>query len=131
MTILDKLAHFVFGPHQYVFGPHGGHDLDLPDEPLSPVSQLERRLGTDTEASASARLEAVMADGPTAPDGYSGAVGHLPTDWANIRRDLAHLRSVLQEALVWLDEIDPTPRGLAALADVTNISTRKGRPSHP
>ncbi len=59
----------------------------------------------------------------------AGAVGH-PIDWDNIRSDLAHLRSVLLDALVWLDEIDPTPTGLAVVADITELDAkRKGRPS--
>ena len=63
-------------------------------------------------------------DGPTASTEQAGAVGH-PIDWDNIRRDLAHLRSVLEDALCWLDEIDPTPTGLAAVADITDLDTRR------
>ncbi|MDD7813648.1 hypothetical protein PP713_13850 [Mycobacterium sp. CSUR Q5927] len=120
MNIFDRVAHH--------FGLTPLSDVDLPDEPKDPVSQLERRLGTDTEASSPGLVRRLL-DGPTAPGPHPGAVGHLPTDWANIRRDLAHLRSVLREALVWIDEIDPAPHRLAPLADVTDI--RKGRSPHP
>ena len=111
------------------------HDIDLPDEP-SARPELRALHCADQ----SPRLGRPGVGGPAAPES-SGAAGIHPSQWPTddvsdalrdaFRGDLAHLRSVLREALVWLDEIDPTPHRLAALADVTDISTRKGRPSHP
>lgn len=85
-------------------------DLDTPHEPSA------RKTPVVAHADSSPRTASAVpgVDGPTAPTS-PGAVGH-PIDWDNIRRDLAHLRSVLTEALEWIDEIDPTPGGLAAVA---------------
>lgn len=102
------------------------HDYDLPDEP-STVRPVLRAVDT------SPRPGSPGVDGPTAPVA-SGAVGQ-PTDWDGVRRDLDHLRSVLTEALAWIDELDPTPMGLAeadewAWQTVTRIRPkRKGRQS--
>lgn len=101
-------------------------DLDLPDEPSPSAAPL--RL-----VDASPRPGSPGVDGPTAPVA-SGAVGQ-PTDWDGVRRDLDHLRSVLTEALAWIDELDPTPMELAesdewAWQTVTRIRPkRKGRQS--
>ena len=101
-------------------------DADLPDEP-STRPELRALNCVDS----SPRHGSPGVDGPTASTEQAGAVGH-PIDWDNIRRDLAHLRSVLEDALCWLDEIDPTPAGLADAVEVTDLDRkRKGRQSRP
>lgn len=104
------------------FGLTPLHDVDLPDGPSTSVASSRPRL-----VDSSPRLGSPGEDGPTASAEQAGAVGH--PDWDNIRRDLAHLRSVLLDALCWLDEIDPTPTGLAAVADITDLDTKRGRQS--
>lgn len=109
------------------FGLAPLHDVDLPDEPsdsaiaaalrplrdepTNPVSQPDLRVGTGIEASTRPAANALAGvrsvDGPTAPAPDPGAVGHLPTDWDGIRDDLARLRRALEEAMFWLDSVDP------------------------
>ena len=72
-------------------------DADLPDEP-STRPELRALNCVDS----SPRHGSPGVDGPTASTEQAGAVGH-PIDWDNIRRDLAHLRSVLEDAL-WKHE---------------------------
>lgn len=94
-------------------------DLDAPHEPSVDVQVIKDFSGVPI---------ASLTDGPAAPESPGAAGIHpsqWPTDWDNIRRDLAHLRSVLTEALAWIDEIDPTPAGLAAVADVTDLDSRR------
>ena len=48
-----------------------------------------------------------------------GAAGHpnqWPIDWDIVREGLAHLRAVMADGIAWIDEIDPTPAGLAQAA---------------
>lgn len=110
-----------------VFGLAPFRDYDLPHEPSTVRPPTLRAVDT------SPRPGSPGVDGPTAPVA-SGAVGQ-PTDWDGVRRDLDHLRSVLTEALAWIDELDPTPMGLAeadewAWQTVTRIRPkRKGRQS--
>jgi len=93
-------------------------DLDTPHEP-SARPELRALHCADQ----SPRLGRPGVDGPAAPT-CPGAVGH-PIDWDGFRRDLNSLRSVLTDALCWLDEIDPTPGGLAAVADVTDLDGKR------
>lgn len=98
-------------------------DLDTPHEPsAAPV------FSAGLPADQSPRLGRPGVDGPAAPTSPGAAGIHpsqWPTDWDNIRRDLAHLRSVLTEALEWIDEIAPMAGGLAPVAPVTDIDSRR------
>lgn len=116
MNIVSRtMAHFLRAPMV---------DLDTPHEPSA-----RPELRALNCADQSPRLGRPGVGGPAAPGSPPGAAGihpsQWPTDWDNIRRDLAHLRSVLTEALAWIDEIDPTPAGLAAVADVTDLDSRR------
>ena len=96
-------------------------DLDTPHEP-SARPELRALNCVDS----SPRSGRPGVDGPAAPTSPGAAGIHplqWPTDWDGIRRDLAHLRSVLTEALEWIDEIDPTPSGL--VANVTDLDSRR------
>lgn len=87
------------------------HDYDLPDEP-SAVAHLPAH-PADTSP-----LQVVpeCADGSAAPVEEAGAADH-PLDWDAVREGLANLSAVLTDALAWIDEIDPTPGGLAQAAE--------------
>lgn len=50
-----------------------------------------------------------------------------PTDWDSIRDGLQGVREALIDAVSWIDQIDPTPTGLADAVNVTDI--KKGRQS--
>lgn len=99
---------------------NGLHDLDLPDDSAAwppslkdPVSRPElRALKCDIEASTLMPCTSGV-DGPAAQGGEASAAGHPNMDWAVIREGMAELRSVLVDALAWLDEIDPVAAGLA------------------
>lgn len=93
------------------------HDADLPDEPsAAPRPLLRAVVDTSAQRPTGGTAGIRSVDGPAAP-ASPGAVGihpsQWPMDWDGIRRDLNHLRSALTEALAWIDEIDPTPGGLA------------------
>lgn len=61
------------------------------------------------------------------PDEPSARSEPLPVDRVG---DLAYLRSVLLDALCWIDEIDPTPGELAQTVDISDLDAkRKGRQS--
>lgn len=111
MNVITKaMSYFGFAP------PF--HDIDLPDEP-SARPELRALHCADQ----SPRLGRPGVGGPAAPESPGAAGIHpsqWPTGWDGIRRDLAHLRSVLTEALEWIDEIDPTPSGLVA-----NVADRR------
>ena len=73
------------------------------------------------------------ADGAATPDGESG-VAALLTNHDAIRDGLQDLRAKLMalidnahEGLDVLDELDPTPAGLAAAAEVTDLGSRRAR----
>lgn len=98
-------------------------DLDTPHEP-SAAPVLFPCAGSSADQSPRSGRPGV--DGPAAPTSPGAAGIHpsqWPTDWDNIRRDLAHLRSVLTEALEWIDEIDPTAKGLARTTAVHSSVT--------
>lgn len=95
----------------------GYHDLDLLHETSPgdgqeiPVSSSE--LGA--EASTHSSLSTQGVDGPAVQGGEASAAGHPNSDvvdWGAVREGIAELRTVLVDALAWLDEIDPTAAGL-------------------
>ena len=110
-------------------------DLDLPDEPSARVAALP---WPPILADSSPRHGSPGEDGPTASAAQAGAVGHL-NDWDAMRDDIAFVRDLMVAELAQIDDrkaqlltavdaldsIDPTPGGLAAVADVTDIDSRR------
>lgn len=127
-----------------VFGmrhPLGLHDLDLLHEP----SAIETPAIASADASTPLQPASAGVDGPPVQSGEASTGGH-PNDNEVVaalrdafRGDLDHLRQVLTDAEIearWLlsnvqaavsllDEMDPTPAGLAPPEGVTDINSRR------
>lgn len=103
MNIVDRLTN-LFG--RYSFDQHTDQALAL----LEP-SATDAPAIAHADASPLRLLPPAVEDGPAAPTSR-GAAGH-PIDWDIVREGLAHLRAVMTDGIAWIDEIYPTPTGLA------------------
>lgn len=122
MNVITKaMSYFGFAP------PF--HDIDLPDEP-SARPELRALHCADQ----SPRLGSPGVGGPAAPES-PGAAGIHPSQWPTddvsdalrdaFRGDLGRLRDLIEEAATIIDSLDPTPDGLAAVAPVTDLNSRR------
>ena len=109
------------------------HDRDLPDEPSMIAASSRPRL-----VDSSPRSGSHGEDGPTAPACAADTFGYN-NNWDAMRDDIAFVRDLMVAELAQIDDrkaqlltavdaldnIDPTPAGLATVANVTDLDSRR------
>lgn len=110
MSMRDTLSS-LFG--RYSFAQHADQALALTQPSATAAPDLPPA-GCAADTSPLRLVPPVVGDRPAAPTSRDAA-GH-PIDWDIVREGLAHLRAVMTDAIAWIDEIDPTPDGLAQVA---------------
>lgn len=126
MSMRDTLSN-LFG--RYSFGQHADQAIGIVESSATAAPDLPPA-GCAADTSPLRVVGPDVGDRPAASTSRDAA-GH-PLDWDGARDDLAALRTLVAsladtcaDAIEFIDHLDPTPGGLAAAAEVTDIDTRR------
>lgn len=109
------------------------HDYDLPDEPSVVDAPPLAHADASPLRVIPGRVDGLAAPGPTHPGAANHPSQYLLTDveaagaeWlATLRTLLARLGDTCADVVEHIDRLDPTPAGLAAAAEVTDLDAHR------